>query len=145
MGEHNNTLFLLDFNHSLRVAARRSGRGQVFHEDLVSRPRHFKPSVRISRTGHTCTLPHQELCDLSSRRRFLKWPPYPVVSIETQFFIQPLPTPPLPAEAMTHSSPCQVSPNLLFHPVADSCQGTGSFTKLGDGNFYDPVPKFVGV
>jgi hypothetical protein len=46
-------------------------------------------------------------------------PLYSVVVKQTEFLVQPLSTPPLPAEALALAGFHQVSPDLLFHPVSD--------------------------
>jgi hypothetical protein len=64
---------------------------------------------------------HQGLWDLSyweCFQRQLRGPRDSIVPEQTQVSVQPLPTPPLPAEALTLPGTHQVTPNLLFHPVA---------------------------
>lgn len=72
-----------------------------------------------------CSFPHcaflftsyQGLWDLSGWERFQPWPLDPVVVKQAQALIQPLPTPPLPAEALAVPCTHQMPSDLLFHPI----------------------------
>ena len=57
------------------------------------------------------------LWDLSCWSSFRHGPPDLVAVEQPQGFVQPLPTPPLPAEALMVPGPRHVAPNLLFYPV----------------------------
>jgi hypothetical protein len=48
--------------------------------------------------------------------------PNSVAVEQLQGFVQPLLTPPRPAEALSFPSPHQMAPNLLFHPVFDEVE-----------------------
>src|SRR5271165_2492077 len=82
----------------------------------------FQPPPR--RTQHA-DFPHcalllaspQGLWDLSCRSRFRRGSYNPIAPEEAQFVVHPLPTPPLPAEALTIPSALHMAPDLLFHPV----------------------------
>jgi hypothetical protein len=60
---------------------------------------------------------HQGLWGLSCWECFRPWPLDPILIKQAQLGIQPLPTPPLPAEAPEFPGTHQVPPHLLFHPV----------------------------
>src|SRR5262249_32492285 len=64
----------------------------------------------------------QGLWDLSGWERFQPWPLYPVVLEQAQVRVQPLPTPPLPAEAPPLPCTHQMPSHLLFHPIFDVIQ-----------------------
>src|SRR5208337_708593 len=82
----------------------------------------FQPPPR--RTQHA-DFPHcalllaspQGLWDLSCRSRFRRGSYNPIAPEEAQFVVHPLPTPPLPVEALTIPSALHMAPDLLFHPV----------------------------
>src|SRR6476619_6514210 len=59
----------------------------------------------------------QGLWDLSCWGDFRLKPPNLVTAEQLQGFVQPLPTPPRPTEALSLPSPHQMAPDLLFHPV----------------------------
>ena len=59
----------------------------------------------------------QGLWDLSCWGDFRHRPPHLVAVVQPQRFVQPLRTPPLPAEALTVPGPRHMAPDLLFHPV----------------------------
>src|SRR6202030_923379 len=58
----------------------------------------------------------------SCRSDFRHRSPNPVAVEQPQGFIQPLPTPPLPTEALSVLSPPDVTPDLLFYPVLDEAE-----------------------
>ena len=62
------------------------------------------------------------LWGLSCRSDFQRRVPYPIAIEQLQGFVQPPPTPPLPAEALSFPSPHHLAPNLLFHPVFDEAE-----------------------
>ena len=62
------------------------------------------------------------LMDLSCRGDFRQRSSNPVAVEQPQGFVQPLPTPPLPAEAFSILSPPHMAPDLLFHPVFDKAE-----------------------
>ena len=82
----------------------------------------FQPPPR--RTQHA-DFPHcallfaspQGLWDLSCRSGFRRWSYNPVALEQAQGFVQPFPTPPRPAEALSVPSAQHMAPDLLFHPV----------------------------
>src|SRR6202521_2165689 len=61
----------------------------------------------------------QDLWDLSCWLGFRHRATNPVCLKQSQFAIQPWPTPPLPAEAFPLPRPHQMPPDLLFYPVFD--------------------------
>src|SRR5215472_808464 len=61
----------------------------------------------------------QGLCGLSGWLDFRRWPANPVPIKQTEFVIEPLPTPPSPAEALPLPRPHHMPPNLLVYPVFD--------------------------
>src|SRR5262245_65743225 len=73
---------------------------QHLDQSHVSSPRHVERSVWISLTTLTCLLRHQGLWDLSCGGDFLQRPPNPVAIEQLQGLVEPLPTPPRPAEAL---------------------------------------------
>src|SRR6476660_4599292 len=87
----------------------------------------FQPPPR--RTQHA-DFPHcallfaspQGLWDLSCRGDFRQQSANPVTIEQSQGFVQPLPTPSRPAEALSFPSAQHVAPNLLFHPVFDEAE-----------------------
>ena len=87
----------------------------------------FQPPPR--RTQHA-DFPHcallfaspQGLWDLSCRGDFRQRAANPVAIEQPQGFVQPLPTPSRPAEALSFPSAQHVAPNLLFHPVFDEAE-----------------------
>ena len=87
----------------------------------------FQPPPR--RTQHA-DFPHcallfaspQGLWDLSCRGDFRQRAANPVAIEQPQGFVQPLPTPSRPAEALSFTSAQHVAPNLLFHPVFDEAE-----------------------
>src|SRR5271170_7979343 len=60
--------------------------------------------------------------DLSCRGDFRQRSANPVTIEQSQGFVQPLPTPSRPAEALSFPSAQHVAPNLLFHPVFDEAE-----------------------
>ena len=64
----------------------------------------------------------QGLWDLSCRSDFRHRSPNPVAVEQPQGFVQPLPTPPLPAEALSVLSTHHMAPDLLFYPVLDEAE-----------------------
>src|SRR5262245_58746945 len=87
----------------------------------------FQPPPR--RTQHA-VFPHyallfaspQGLWDLSCWGDFRHGPPNLVAVEQPQRFVQPLRTPPLPAEALSIPGPRHVAPDLLFHPVFNEAE-----------------------
>ena len=87
----------------------------------------FQPPPR--RTQHA-DFPHcallfaspQGLWDLSCRGDFRQRSANPVTIEQSQGFVQPLPTPSRPTEALSFPSAQHVAPNLLFHPVFDEAE-----------------------
>src|SRR6202166_1454193 len=88
----------------------------------VSSPRHIERSVRISSHCALLFVSPQGLWDLSGRGDFQPWSPNPVAVEQPYGFVQPLPTPPLPAEALSFLSPPHMAPDLLFYPVFDEVE-----------------------
>src|ERR1035437_254984 len=88
----------------------------------VSSPRHVERSVRISSHYALLFASPQGLWDLSCRSDFRHRSPNPVAVEQPQGFVQPLPTPPLPAEALSVLSPPHMAPDLLFYPVFDEAE-----------------------
>ena len=84
---------------------------------------------------HTALLAlRQGLCDLSSGSAFRHGlDPDPVVSKQPKPVVQPRPTPPLPAEALSLPRSHQMSPHLLLDPVSRS-QSTGSRARSGSSS-----------
>ena len=88
----------------------------------VSAVPRFQPPPR--RTQHA-DFPHcahlsaspQGLWDLSCRSRFRRGSYNAIALEEAHFVVHPLPTPPLPIEALTIPSALHMAPDLLFHPV----------------------------
>src|SRR5271169_6784083 len=64
----------------------------------------------------------QGLWDLSCWGDFRHRPPNLVAVVKPQRFVQPLRTPPRPAEALTVPGPLHVAPDLLFHPVSNEAE-----------------------
>jgi hypothetical protein len=88
----------------------------------VSSPRHVERSARISRLYAHLPASRQGLWDLSCRGNF-RLQPFDLVAVEQlQGVIQPLPTPPRPAEALALPSPHHMAPNLLLHPVLNEAE-----------------------
>ena len=82
----------------------------------------FQPPPR--RTQHAdfshCALlfaSPQGLWDLSCRSGFRHWSNHSVAIEQLQSLVQPSPTPPRPAEALSVPGSQQMAPDLLFHPV----------------------------
>src|SRR3977135_3018424 len=88
----------------------------------VSSPRHVERSVRISSHYALLFAFLQGLWDLSCRCDFRHRSPNPVAVEQPQGFVQPPPTPPLPAEALSVLSPPHMAPDLLFYPVLDEAE-----------------------
>src|SRR6266699_2420835 len=82
----------------------------------------------------------QGLWGLSCWERFRhpSWALDPVVFEQAQVRVQPLPTPPLPAEAPSFPCTHQMSPDLLFHPIFDK---TKAPTGITHGKVADPAPQ----
>src|ERR1700722_15886511 len=82
----------------------------------------FQPPPR--RTQHA-DFPHcallfaspQELWDLSCRSGFRRWSNHSVAIEQLQSLIQPSPTPPRPAEALSVPGSQHIAPDLLLRPV----------------------------
>src|SRR5271157_968475 len=89
---------------------------------IISTMPRFQPPPR--RTQHA-DFPHcahlsaspQGLWDLSCRSRFRRGSYNAIAVEEAQLVVHPLPTPPLPIEALTIPSALHMAPDLLFHPV----------------------------
>src|SRR5580693_5034051 len=64
----------------------------------------------------------QGLWDLSCWGDFRHRPPNLVAVVQPQRFVQPLRTPPLPAEALPVPGPRHVAPDLLLHPVFNEAE-----------------------
>src|ERR1700730_3389523 len=64
----------------------------------------------------------QGLWDLSCWGDVPQWPKNLVAVVQPQRFVQPLRTPPLPAEALAVPGPRHVAPDLLFHPVFNEAE-----------------------
>src|SRR6476661_112058 len=64
----------------------------------------------------------QDLWDLSCWGDFRQRSANPVAVEQPQGFVQPLPTPSRPTEALSFPSAQHVAPNLLFHPVFDEAE-----------------------
>src|SRR5262249_36927382 len=88
----------------------------------VSSPRHVERKMRISRFYAHLPASHQGLWDLSCWGDFRLWPTNLIAVEQLQRVIEPLPTPPRPAEALLFPSFHQVAPNLLFHPVLNEAE-----------------------
>ena len=78
--------------------------------------------MRISSHCALLSASPQGLWDLSGRGNFQPWSPNPVAVEQPQGFVQPLPTPPLPAKALSFLSPPYMAPDLLFYPVFDEVE-----------------------
>jgi hypothetical protein len=79
-------------------------------------------SVRpVNCRGVVCVL-WRRLDEFLSAEQSRRRPPNPVAVEQLQDFIEPLRTPPLPAEALSVPSPPQVTPNLLLHPVSNEAE-----------------------
>ncbi len=88
--------------------------------DSVSNPRHFARNVRISRTTRSCTFRIKSYGTYQlDRFRLGTMTPDFVITVQSEAFVNPLPTPPLPAEAWAQPSPVQVTSDLLLNPVSD--------------------------
>jgi hypothetical protein len=83
---------------------------------------------------------HQGLWDLSGWERFrpLSRALHPVVLEQAQVRRQPLPPPPLPAEAPSFPCTHQMPSHLLFHPVFDV---TKTPTRVTHRKVADPAPQ----
>ena len=88
----------------------------------VSSPRHVERSARISRLYAHLPASPLGLWDLSCRGDFRLQPLNPVAVEQLQGVIQPLPTPPRPAEALALPSLHQMAPDLLLHPVLNEAE-----------------------
>src|ERR1039458_2986789 len=62
----------------------------------------------------------------------------PVIIVESQVLIEPLPTPPLPAETGSLPGTHQMAPNLLFYPVSDKRK---AFTRIAYCKVVHPTAK----
>src|SRR5262245_34275776 len=62
------------------------------------------------------------LWDLSCWGDFWLWSPDSIAVEQLQVFVQPLPTPPRPAEALALPSMHQMAPDLLFYPVLNEAE-----------------------
>jgi hypothetical protein len=71
---------------------------------------------------------HQGLWDLSGWERFQPWALHPVVFEQAQMLVEPLPTPPLPAEAPPFPYTHQMTPDFLFHPIFDKTKAPTGIT-----------------
>src|ERR1039457_5311554 len=81
---------------------------------------------------HSAFLPASPLglCDLSGWERFRHQTgaTNTVLVKQSQFIVQPAPTPPLPAEASQFAGTHQMSAHLLFHPVFDKAEASTGVT-----------------
>ena len=121
-----------------RTGAPTSGAGgcsSVFALAAVRLPSsRFQPPPRRTERAdfpHSALLraSHQGLWDLSSWERFRRGTaPDPVAIEQPQRLVQPLPTPPRPAEAPALPGSQHVSPDLLFHPVLDEVEAPTGVT-----------------
>src|SRR4029077_16665820 len=59
----------------------------------------------------------QGLWDLPCRSGFQRWSNHSIAVEQLQSLVQPSPTPPRPAEALSVPGSQQMAPDLLFHPV----------------------------
>ena len=73
--------------------------------------------MRISRTALTCLLRLKACGTYPAGAAFGAGRTTTIAPEEAQFVVHPLPTPPLPIEALTIPSALHVVPDLLFHPV----------------------------
>jgi hypothetical protein len=80
----------------------------------------------------------QGLWDLSRWGAFQHGVPNSVAVEQLQGFVQPLLTPPRPAEALSFPSPHQMAPNLLFHPVFDEVE---ALTGISDRKVVHPTAQ----
>src|SRR6266480_3574575 len=80
----------------------------------------------------------QALWDLSCWGAFQHGVPNPVAVEQLQGFVQPLLTPPRPAEALSFPSPQHMAPNLLFHPVFDEVE---ALTGISDRKVVHPTAQ----
>ena len=64
--------------------------------------------------------------------------PNSVIVKQSQSFVKPDPTPPVPAEATALSRTHQIPSDLFLHPIFDI---TKTFTGVADPKIIDPSPK----
>ena len=62
----------------------------------------------------------------------------PIAVEQLQVFVQPLPTPPRPAEALSFPSPQHMASNLLFHPVLNEAE---ALTGVSDRKVIHPTAQ----
>src|SRR5262249_16974090 len=103
-------------------------------------PGRFSPNT-FARTGEHCALlfaSPQCLWDLSCWSDFRRRAANPVAVEQLQAFVQPLPTPPFPAEALSVLCPPHVASNLLFHPVLNHAE---ALTGVSDRKVVHPTAQ----
>src|SRR5262245_50990796 len=109
---------------------------------ISSVPRYQLPPRRTQRAvfphyAHLFASP-QGLWDLSCWGSFRLQPPDLVVVEQLQVFVQPLPTPPRPAEALAFPSFHHMAPDLLFHPVLDEAE---ALARVSDREVIHPTAQ----
>src|SRR5262245_50385732 len=75
------------------------------------------------------------LWDLSCWGDFRLWTPNFIAVEQLQVGVQPLPTPPRPAEALALPSMHQMAPDLLFHPALNEAE---AFAGVSHREVVDP-------
>src|SRR5262245_15707729 len=81
---------------------------------------------------------HQGLGDLSGWERCQAWALHPVFFEQAHMLVEPLPTPPLPAEAPPFPCTHQMTPDFLFHPIFDK---TKAPTGIADSKVPHPAAQ----
>jgi hypothetical protein len=95
------------------------------------------------RTQHADFLALRSPVCFSSRLMGPIWPGRlsALVAVEQpKGFVQPLPTPPLPAEALSVLSPPHMAPDLLFYPVFDEVKALAG---MPDREVVHPTARFI--
>src|SRR5262245_50261838 len=109
---------------------------------ISSVPRYQLPPRRTQRAvfphyAHLFASP-QGLWDLSCWGNFRLQPPDLVVVEQLQGVVQPLPTPPRPAEALAFPSFHHMAPDFLFHPVLNEAEALAG---VSDRKVVDPAAQ----
>ena len=105
----------------------------------VSSPLRLARSVRISRTTRSCTLHARGYETYHAGAAFVdRMVRDAVLTEESEFFVQPSSTPPLPAEASALTGSAQVAPDLLLYPVSDAREAS---TRVPVGEVVDPATQ----
>ena len=111
----------IGFRRPLPPVGSRTGARVWLNDSAV--PRFQPPPRRTQRADFPHCAPPFASCrglwDLSCRGDFRHVASHPIAAKQLQSVVQPRPTPPLPAEALSFPSMRQMAPDLLLHPIFD--------------------------